>query len=206
MRRISILAVLVALAFAFAGNGEAQAPPAVPANAVDLWDDYVPGPTTVQAVRLRAGVRPAGLPPASQATSIEGSLPSGTNPKSGPSAFATASSAVCFSSTQSVQRGTWPVQQKVLEARYWCAHSLGGTQYYRESHVRGETTLCSWDKPYHFKVAGGNGWRFTNVQSGISTSCPTPYPWITLHHDLWQQWSCNTYGNCEIRGHNADSW
>ena len=92
--------------------------------------------------------------------------------------------------------GTWPYQQRVTETRDWCSGSLGGAQTYRVSSARGGTTLCSWGSQYTNFVSGGNGKTWTVVRSGASFACPTDIPWITIHTDRWQEWSCNTWGNC----------
>ncbi|HYX89362.1 MAG TPA: hypothetical protein VE753_08335 [Gaiellaceae bacterium] len=92
--------------------------------------------------------------------------------------------------------GTWPYQQRVTEDRYWCAYSWGGTQYYRSSTVRLGSTLCSHNSGWQERISGGNGYTWTVVRTGGSFSCATTIPWITLHYDRWQDWSCNTWGNC----------
>lgn len=92
--------------------------------------------------------------------------------------------------------GTWPYQQRVTEERYWCATGYGGAQTYRVSHVRGGTTLCDWSNAYGYRIDGGNGYTWTTVRSGAHFDCPTSIPYITIHTDRWQDWACNTWGNC----------
>jgi hypothetical protein len=94
------------------------------------------------------------------------------------------------------QWGTWPYQQRVTEYRYWCANGLGGPQTTRTSSVHLGGSLCSHHDPWQWRVSGGNGYTWTVVRTGGTFDCPTAIPWITLHYDRWQDWSCNTWGNC----------
>ncbi|MFL5962178.1 MAG: hypothetical protein ACJ757_04720 [Gaiellaceae bacterium] len=92
--------------------------------------------------------------------------------------------------------GIWPYQQRVTEDRYWCANSVGGAQYYRTSTVHLGTTLCSHSGEWQELISGGNGNTWSVIRTGGSFACPTDIPWITIHTDRWQDWSCNTWGNC----------
>jgi hypothetical protein len=99
------------------------------------------------------------------------------------------------------QWGTWPYQQRVTEYRYWCANGWGGPQTTRTSSVHLGSTLCSHHDPWQWRVSGGNGFTWTVVRTGGSFDCPTAIPWVIIHTDRWQDWSCNTWGNCSwVRG------
>lgn len=95
--------------------------------------------------------------------------------------------------------GTYPYQQWVYETRHWCGY-LNAYQTTRTSGVHGATTLCNWGAPMHvYKVAGGNGYFFTDVNSGVHFDCPTNLPWVVIHVDDWQVWRCNMGGYCSWR-------
>jgi hypothetical protein len=95
--------------------------------------------------------------------------------------------------------GTYPYQQWVYETRHWCGY-LNANQTTRTSGVHGATTLCNWGAPRHvYKVAGGNGYFFTDVNSGVHFDCPTNFPFIVIHVDDWQVWRCNMAGYCSWR-------
>ena len=95
--------------------------------------------------------------------------------------------------------GTYPYQQWVYETRHWCGY-LNSYQTTRTSGVHGAATLCDWGDPRHvYKVAGGNGYFFTDVNSGVHFDCPTNFPFIVIHVDDWQVWRCNMAGYCSWR-------
>ena len=95
--------------------------------------------------------------------------------------------------------GTYPYQQWVYETRHWCGY-LNAYQTTRTSGVHGAATLCNWGGPMHvYRVAGGNGYFFTDVNSGVHFDCPTNLPWVVIHVDDWQVWRCNMGGYCSWR-------
>lgn len=98
--------------------------------------------------------------------------------------------------------GTWPYQQRVSESRYWCATNIGGYQNYRVSHVFLHSAACDTSGAYGYLVGGGNGYTWSTVRSGGHFHCQTPTPWLAFNSDAWQEWACNTWGNCAfVRSH-----
>ena len=92
--------------------------------------------------------------------------------------------------------GTPPYRQWVRESRYWCANGYGHPQTYRVSGNHSESLLCDVSQRYAERVSGGNGYTWTTVQAGARFSCPTPIPWVTFNYNRWQEYACNTWGNC----------
>jgi hypothetical protein len=92
--------------------------------------------------------------------------------------------------------GIPPYRQWVREHRYWCATRYGGAQTYRASTTHPSSLLCNHSGRFEERVGGGNGYTWTTVRTGAHFACPTPIPYITYHYDRWQEYACNTWGNC----------
>src|SRR5687767_3490926 len=98
-------------------------------------------------------------------------------------------------------QGIWPTNQGVTEYRYWCAHGFGGAQYYRASAVDSHSAVCRTLSKNQFLINGGNGYRYAVVRSEAWFNC---VPGINLA--TRQNWSCNTWGNCEKTWNNDWAW
>jgi hypothetical protein len=119
----------------------------------------------------------AGLTPA-QAVGLQ---PIGTT--KGASGFVTAlgvpAGDPCWTAAMSHGWGTFPMNQRIWEDRTWCATFVGGKISYRTTHIHGETTFCSWDNPYTYRVSGGTGFTWIAARDGMTFTCPTNIPWIS---------------------------
>lgn len=211
MKRLIIpFALTAAVAVIVSTGGAANVKPLAPDKASALVNSgashnnavvgQAESPQAAMAAASQSGAQvevAPGMTPA-QATGAASSSPNGAVAAE---TAAVAASPVCWHQDGMWEEwGTWPYQQRVTETRDWCGY-LGGAQTYRVSSARGGTTLCSWGSQYTNFVSGGNGKTWTVVRSGASFACPTDIPWITIHTDRWQEWSCNTWGNCAwVRG------
>ena len=183
-RSAALLALALFVGFALAGTAAAEPPlPVSPSSAETLV-----GTGSGTPVSASVTVTPAG----GFENAAEDPLP----------AIGVDTPLVCYDTGWNelcTRWGTYPYQQWVYETRHWCGY-LNAYQTTRTSGVHGAATLCDWGDPRHvYKVAGGNGYFFTDVNSGVHFDCPTNVPFIVIHVDDWQVWRCNMGGYCSWR-------
>jgi hypothetical protein len=177
-----ILAALATLTLG-AGAGRAQRPPAEA-------DGGTPGATTIIATRI--SVDEAKQAASQPGVDVEGSIPASPAP---------GNPYVCFRTGWSdlwTQWGYYQYHQRVYETRTWCGY-LNDYQTYRVSGVHGGSDWCDWGAPTHvYRTAGGNGYFYTTVNSGVHFTCPALWPpwWPPHQYDDWQKWRCNMAGHC----------
>jgi hypothetical protein len=89
---------------------------------------------------------------------------------------------VCWANAAWHQWGTWPYQQRIIDTTYWCA-VYGSHITYRTSTTTASGTLCGVSWRSRALIAGGVGPGFTYFTNRASAgfSCPTVFPWITIH-------------------------
>jgi hypothetical protein len=184
--RLALLAAALIGALAFlsgAGRAASETEPASPSSAEELV-----GTASGTPVSASVTITPAG----GFENTAEDPLP----------AVGVSTPFVCYDTGWNdlgTRWGMYPYQQWVYETRHWCGY-LNANQTTRTSGVHGGVTLCDWGDPKHvYKVAGGNGYFFTDVNSGAHFDCPTNFPFIVIHVDDWQVWRCNMAGYCSWR-------
>ena len=186
-RRHALWPILVAVAVLALGAGAGRADPPDPGGGGEVG---TPGATAVTGTRISVdeAIRAASEP----GVDVEGSIPRVPAPGNPYVCFQTGWNSLWTS------WGHWPYDQRVYETRTWCGY-LNDYQTYRVSGVHGGGTACSWGAPMHvYKTAGGNGYFYTTVNSGVHFSCPIPWPpgLPPINYDDWQKWRCNMAGYC----------
>jgi hypothetical protein len=184
--RYALCAAFAALAMLALGVGSSRA------DAPPSGDDVgTPAATTVTATQISVDeARQAASQPG--VVDVEGSIPSSPNPST---------PYVCYRTGWNdlwTEWGYYWYRQRVYETRTWCGY-LNAYQTYRVSGVHGGSDWCDWGAPMHvYRTAGGNGYFYTTVNSGVHFSCPNPWPpWLPGHnYDDWQKWRCNMAGYC----------
>jgi hypothetical protein len=94
----------------------------------------------------------------------------------------------CFYGEVGVSAGDWPVDRTVVDHTYWCAGAASYVLRSRSTWVTTNTTLCSSDGTYNYRIAGGVGATYLLTETGGYFSCsyPPAAGW-TLHDRLWQR-------------------
>jgi len=132
----------------------------------------------------------------SQTSVINDAQQPGAVVQGAPSAASTTSVPnVCWQTTFWRYWGAYPYQQRLWEARSWCAH-YGFAIYYRVSHfgTGGVFSLCSGHDAQGWRTGGGIGYSWVEVRTTGNFDCPTNIPWITIHTGHWMQWRSNSNG------------
>jgi hypothetical protein len=89
---------------------------------------------------------------------------------------------VCWQNSARSTWGTWPYDQRITDATYWCA-IYGSHITYRTSSTSVGGTLCGVGWRSNQLIVGGVGHTFTSftTRASAGSSCPTTIPWITIH-------------------------
>lgn len=183
MTRIIIAVLFGALLFTGVASSADKSPPSSPSDikAKTANGFAAAGGGSVQAQEVPAGTVPQG---------VDGSLAETVS--------TTTASTVCWNTQDLWSSWGTGLTQKVTEYRYWCANYRGGLQTTRTSTVHPSSFYCDWSNPWGAKLSGGNGYTWTKVRTGAHFSCWSGIPLLYYKYDRWQDWSCNTWGNCAL--------
>lgn len=186
-----VLAALVVVPAASAGNGNGKAKPLPPDQALPLLN----GPAVVGQSPATPVSKDDALAAMTGPAATTTSLAAGYSSAGAAVAAATGCAAV----SSHIGWGTWPYQRILYETTYWCAvYGDHITSY--STTVTTDQTLCSRSDADHFTYSGGVGYSWVTVQANATWSCPIigVFPYSI---GGWLRTAYNAWGNADIVDH-----
>jgi hypothetical protein len=185
-----LLAALVAVPAATAGNGHGKARPLDPDVAEALISAPGSSGTSVVPVSKQEALAAMEQPGAQTSLAPEYATPE--------LAVAAATGCAAYQSWRSW--GTWPYDQQVYDHTYYCV-IVGSRITSRSTSVSTGGTLCGTESRSNWIVSGGIGYSWMVVHAEARFSCPTVIPWVTIHPTDWLETSYNAWGNAAQGNH-----
>jgi len=186
-----VLAGLLVVPAASAGNGHGNGRPLDPAEAQTL--------AAAPGASLGTTVTPASNQDALAAAQLPGATTLAA-PGFATTTAAVAASTGCAAYQSGWGWGTWPYDQQVYDHTYYCAVA-GQYITYRSTVVTAGGTLCGAESRDNWITSGGIGYSWMVVHAQVRFSCPTAIPFINLHPTDWLETAYNAWGNAAQVNH-----